>query len=72
MTIHTPGPWNLPIEMFGDYAISYEQAAADKRVADAAPDLLAALELYVYHADGWSTDPALAAARAAIAKARGV
>lgn len=88
-TKHTPGPWNYSpavAAIFGPPgnapqicnipAFSGEEGHANARLIAAAPELLAALKLFVaqYQGDGHDDRelrPEMAAARAAIAKATG-
>lgn len=86
MTKHTPGPWKVyddgciytvdGVQVLTSYADSDGHCIvatdADRRLAAAAPELLAALEVLLDAKErGDHKDKAFRAARAAIAKARG-
>jgi len=64
----TAAYWSNP-----EYGASREEAAANARLIAAAPDLLTACEVSVYHLEAHlgASNPAVVAMRAAIAKATG-
>ena len=70
MSKRTPGPWKAVYVGSSDWDLDGPTTQEDWTLAAAAPDLLDALEDLL----GWQTlapDDVVAAARAAIAKARG-
>jgi hypothetical protein len=82
---HTPGPWTAILDRDRDdgsedtwYVLTEKEAAIavglygpDARLIAAAPDLLAALKVALYHLDNPKTGYVADVLRAAIAKAEG-
>jgi hypothetical protein len=81
---HTPGPWSVEPETATGHLFVFTARGGilvqtdrrnrehDARLIAAAPDLLAALEALLAHRECPTASPEAAAARAAIAEARGL